>query len=160
MNNIKFSPAATTLISGFEGFRASVYPDPISHGEPYTQGYGSTHHCDGTPITLSDPPVTTQQGLDMLLCYLNNVVLPDFQKHITVDLTQNELDALASLTYNIGDINFDKSNLLKHINQHITDGTLKPFWLTWDHASGVVIGGLLTRRIAEFNYFETGSISS
>lgn len=159
MNNIQFSSAATILISSFEGFRSSPYVDPISHNEPISIAYGSTHYCSGIKVTLSDPPVTVQQGLDMLLCYLNNVVLPDFQKHITVDLTQNQIDALASLCYNIGDINFDKSNLLKQIDQHITDGTLKPFWLTWDHSSGHIVSGLLTRRTAEFNYFETGSIS-
>lgn len=159
MNNITFSPMATTLIAGFEGFRANPYPDPASHGEPITIGYGSTHYCDGRKVTMKDSPITKEQGMSMVLCFLNNNVLPDFQKHITIDLNQYEIDALGSLVYNIGDINFDKSNLLKEINQHIIDQRLKPFWLTWDHAAGVVNQGLLNRRTKEFNYFETGKLS-
>lgn len=159
MNTISFSPAAAQLIGGFEGFSASPYPDPVSHTEPITIAYGSTHYCNGTKVTMSDPPVTTQQGENMITCFLNNHVLPDFQQHITVSLSQNEIDALGSLVYNIGDINFDKSNLLKEVNQHIVDGTLKPFWITWDHANSKVIPGLLDRRTKEFNYFMTGSLS-
>ncbi len=159
MNNITFSQAAVDLIDGFEGFRGSPYPDPVSHGEPITIGFGSTHYCNGVKVTMHDAPIPREQANQMVLCFLNTVVLPNFQKHITIDLTQNEIDALGSLTYNIGNVNFDMSNLLKHINSHILDGTLRPFWLTWDHAGGKVNGGLLARRAKEFNYFENGNLS-
>lgn len=150
-----FSPACSQLIAGFEGFRSKSYPDPASGGEPITIGYGSTHYCDGTKVTLQDSPVTQQQGMDMLLCFLNNNVLPNFHQHITSDITQCMLDSLGSLCYNIGDTNFDNSNLLKQIDANIQGNTLQPFWETWDHSGGQVVGGLLTRRQKEFAYSQS-----
>lgn len=158
MNNIKFSIQACNLIELFEGFSSQPYPDPASGGEPITTAFGSTHYCDGRKVTLLDPPVTKEVGKEMVLCFLNTHVLPDLQKHITVTLNQNQIDSIGSLVYNIGDLNFDKSTLLKKIDSNILGNSLKDFWLTWDHAGGRVIGGLLIRRTKEFNYFETGKI--
>ena len=158
MNNIQFSIQAANLISNFEGFESKPYVDPATHAEPITIAYGSTHYCDGTKVTMKDAPVTKEQGLQMLVCHLNNVILPDFQKHITVSLTQYEIDALASLVYNIGDSGFDNSHVLIDINQNILSGDLKTRWLAWDRANQEVNQGLLNRRIKEYTYFETGKL--
>lgn len=156
MNNITFSQKAADLIGLFEGTKLSVYPDPASHGEPYTIGKGSTHYCNGTKVQLGDPDITLEQADEMVLCYLNNIILPDLQKHITVDLTQIQLDGLAPLIYNIGDSSFDKSHVLIDINEGIMNGDLKTRWLAFCNAGGKPI--LLPRRIKEYNYFITGLI--
>jgi lysozyme len=156
MNDITFSQAAAQLIAGFEGFRASPYKDSV--GIP-TIGYGSTTYPDGTKVTMDDSDVSKQQGLDMLLYHLNTYELPDLQQHITVDLTQNQIDALGCLIYNIGDHGFDNSHVLSDINSGIMDSDLETRWCAWDKAAKQVIPGLLARRQKEYHYFETGSLS-
>lgn len=158
MNTITFSPVATQLIAGFEGFIPHPYVDPASGGEPITIAYGSTHYCDGTKVTLADAPITKEEGLQMLLCHLNAIILPDLQKHVTIDLTQNQVDALGCLIYNIGTHGFDTSHVLSDINQGILSGDLQTRWLAWDKAHGQTVPGLLIRRQKEYHYFETGSL--
>ncbi len=156
MNDITFSDQAAIGIAGFEGFSAYPYVDPVSKGEPITIAYGSTHYCDGKKVTMQDQPVTKQQGRGMIVCYLNNIVLPDLQKHITVDLTQNQIDALGCLIYNIGVHGFDTSHVLSDINQGIMDRDLQTRWLAWNKSNSHFVPGLLARRQKEYNYFETG----
>ena len=158
MNDIQFSQGAVDLIDSEEGFVDHPYVDPVTHGEPITIAYGSTHYCDGTKVTMDDDNVTKEQGSEMLLCYLNNIILPDLQKHIKVDLNQNEIDALGSLIYNIGDYGFDNSHVLIDINQGILDGDLETRWKAWNKAAGKINPDLVRRRQHEYNYFETGSI--
>lgn len=155
MNNITFSQAAVNLIGQFEGFRSAPYLDSV--GVP-TIGYGTTFYEDGTKVTMHDDHIDQTRASAILLNYLNKRILPDFQANIHVDLTQNEIDALCCLVYNIGDSGFDHSHVLIDINNHIMDGDLKTRWLAWDQAGGKVNQGLLNRRIKEYNYFETGSI--
>ena len=158
-NTMSFSQEAVNLIEQFEGFRASPYPDPASGGLPISIGFGSTAYQDGRKITMQDSPITKAQATDLLLNHLNKIILPDLKKHITTDISQINLDALASLIYNIGSSGFDNSHILIDINQGIMDGDLKSRWLAWDRAAGKVNEGLLNRRIKEYNYFETGSIN-
>ena len=159
MNDITFSQGAIDLISMFEGFVPHPYPDPATHAAPYTIGFGSTFYEDGTKVTMKDPSITRERAGQILLNYLNKIILPDFKTHITVDLNQNQIDALACLTYNIGTGGLNTSHVLSDINQHIMDGDLQSRWLAWDRANHSVNEGLLSRRTKEYNYFETGSLT-
>jgi len=158
MNNISFSQGAIDIISQFEGFVPHPYLDPATHAEPITIGFGSTFYENGTKVTMKDPSITRERAGQILLHYLNKVILPDFQSHIKVDLNQNQLDALACLTYNIGTGGFNSSHVLSDINQHIMNGDLQTRWLAWDKANSKVNEGLLSRRKKEYNYFQTGSL--
>lgn len=160
MNNITFSKGCTDLIGLFEGTKLSAYPDPVTHGEPYTIGKGSTHYCNDDKVKLGDPDITLEVADSMVLCHLNSIVLPDLQKHIKVDLTQNQIDALGCLIFNIGNNAFDSSHVLIDVNEGILSGDLKTRWLAWDHSGDKIINGLLIRRQKEYNYFETGSINT
>ncbi len=158
-NNLSFSQGAIELLKIFEGFRSKPYPDPASHGKPFTIGYGSTHYEDGTEVSLNDSPITEERAGQILLNYLNTKILPDFRKHITANINQYQIDALAALVYNIGNTGFDNSHVLSDINQGIMNGDLKTRWTAWDKSCGKVLEGLLDRRLKEYNYFETGSIA-
>lgn len=73
---------------------------------------------------------------------------------VTVDLTQNEFDALVDFAFNVGMENFHRSTLLRLIDQDDTrDGVLQ--FLRWDRAGGKVVPGLVKRREAERTLFET-----
>ena len=153
MNNISFSPVVAQLIAQFEGWSATPYVDPATHAEPITIGYGSTHYCNGTKVTMKDAPITKEQGLEMLQCYLNNNVLPDLKSHITVELNQQQVDALGCLIYNIGVGGFNSSHVLSDINQGILNGDLETRWNAWNKGSGKVLPGLVTRRAKEYAHF-------
>ena len=66
---------------------------------------------------------------------------------MTVPLTQNQFDALVSLTYNIGSGAFNNSTLLK-LNKGDYQGAADQF-LVWNKADGKVMKGLVRRREAE-----------
>ena len=45
---------AIKLIKEFEGCHLSAYPDPLSGGEPWTIGYGTTRYSSGAPVKRGD----------------------------------------------------------------------------------------------------------
>ncbi len=149
--NYQFSPDAVILIAKFEGFRGNPYLDSV---KVPTIGYGSTTYPDGRKVTMKDAPIDKDIAGAMLLYHLNKIELPDLNKCIIRgDLKQNQIDAIGSLMYNIGDSGFCGSTLHKLINSSAPIDQIKIHWLEWDKAGGKVIQGLLTRRTAEFNFY-------
>lgn len=71
---------------------------------------------------------------------------------VTVDLTEDQLGALTSFTYNIGLGNFEKSTLLKKLNAGDIEGAADEF-LRWNKSGYKVLNGLTRRREAERNLF-------
>ena len=74
------------------------------------------------------------------------------RKGVKVPLTQGQFDALLSLTYNIGTGNFQKSTLLKKLNQGDYEGAARQF-VAWRRSRGKVLPGLLKRRELETKIF-------
>ena len=105
MNALKFSQGAINLIKQFEGCKLKPYLDSV---KVPTIGYGTIEYPNGRKVTMQDEPITQEQADEYLLYHLNKYELPDFLQHITVDLTQKQLDSIACLCYNIGDNGFDK----------------------------------------------------
>lgn len=73
-------------------------------------------------------------------------------KNVRVPLTQNEFDALVSLTFNIGCRAFSGSTLLKLLNSSDYDGAAQQI-LRWDKQAGKPLAGLTRRRKAEKEMF-------
>ena len=70
-------------------------------------------------------------------------------RKVTVDLTQNQFDALVAHTYNTGGSN----TLFRLVNQGDVEG-IKNWWITkYITANGVVLRGLQRRRQAELDLF-------
>ena len=84
------------------------------------------------------------------LLYFERVV----NRLVSVTLTQSQFDALVSLCYNIGEGNFQRSTLLKMVND--SPNILSQF-LEYNKASGKVSEGLTQRRRAEAKMYESGS---
>lgn len=144
------SENAVNLIKEFEGFRTKPYYD--SKGVP-TIGFGSTVYPNGKKVTMTDSPVTVQMANQMLLYHLNNEVLPYIKKYITVPINQNQLDALASLVYNIGAGNFATSTVVKRINSKASELDIQKAWKMWNKSGGKILQGLINRREKEFKLF-------
>ena len=145
------SPEAVLLIKKYEGFSPKPYLCPA--GIPAI-GYGSTRYLNGTVVTISDKKITKHQAnlllQENILSFERNI-----RKLIKVELTQNQFDAILSLTYNIGTGSLKSSRLLKFVNKNPDDLRIKSEFLKWRKASGVVVKGLETRRASEAELYFT-----
>lgn len=74
------------------------------------------------------------------------------QKLVKVKLTENQMTALESLNYNIGDGGFAHSTVLRDVNAGKLAAACQAF-LMWDHAGGGVCKGLIKRRNDEIRLF-------
>ena len=79
---------------------------------------------------------------------------------ITVNLGQNQFDALVMLCFNIGARNFANSTVVKYINnpnfKSARYPTLAAAWRAWNRTGGRVSAGLIRRREVELNIYQNG----
>ena len=126
------------LIKYFEGFEDTAYLCPAN---VWTIGYGRTRNVkEGDRIT---EPQAERDLLEELEEFKHQVL-----NSVKVELTQNELDALTSWTYNLRVGNLNSSTLLKKLNAGIKD-EVPAEMLRWNKAGGKVLAGLTKRREAE-----------
>lgn len=144
------SKRGQAMLHEFEGYRSAAYPDPGTGGDPWTIGYGSTRYPDGSPVEPGDS-VTRSYAAEIFAHDLDKFTRSVLQA-VEVPLTQNQLDALVSLTYNIGKNAFRRSTLLKTLNRGDYQGAADQF-LVWRKAGGRVMEGLVNRRKAERKLF-------
>ena len=133
------------MVKHFEGFKAVAYLCPAN---VWTIGYGRTKNVKEGDIT-SMPQAT--RDLEEELIEFGEQVL----SVVDVELSQNEFDALASWTYNLGVGNLQSSTLLKKLNAGDKDSVPSEM-LRWNKAAGRVLAGLTTRRQAEADLWEKG----
>ncbi|MGE0754928.1 MAG: lysozyme [Alphaproteobacteria bacterium] len=133
------------LLKQFEGFSPTIYKCPA--GLP-TIGYG---HVIKASETFPDRQITQKQA-EILLKQDVNVFLAAVREAVTVEINQNQLDALVCLAYNIGIQAFEKSTLLRHLNAGNAPKAAMEF-RKWVFCKGQRLPGLLTRRNAEANLF-------
>ena len=124
------------MIKREEGLRLASYTCPAG---VWTIGYGTTHGIKpGMKITAAQAEAYLVRDL------------AEFEKHVnqlvTVDVTQNQFDALISFTYNLGEGALGKSTLLKKVNADPHDATISAEFEKWCKAGGKVLAGLLARR--------------
>ncbi len=145
------------LIKNWEGFVPKKYNDPVGH---CTIGYGTLLHmgnCDGRAeeqpyengISDADATLLLQKEVDKVQKVINDSV--------TVELNQNQNDALASFIYNIGEGAFRSSTLLKVLNQGKYDAVpaeLKKWVKGRQNGELVSLPGLVKRRDAEAVLFQ------
>lgn len=132
-----------SLIERSEGLRTSAYIDPV--GIP-TICYGHT----GPEVRL---------GLKYTVAQCKALLMYDIEQHrlglsrcITAPVTQNQADAMVSLTFNLGVGKTCASTLVRKFNAGDTQGAAQEF-TRWKYANvngrNVVLPGLVTRRAAE-----------
>ena len=142
MNTI--NEAGLELIKEFEGCKLAAYLDSV--GVP-TIGVGHTKGVKmGDTCTQEEADAFLREDLEHAEKCVNRAV--------TVPLTDNEFAALVSLVFNIGCGNFQKSTLLRKINDSDFNGAEQEF-RRWDKAGDQVLAGLTRRRLAEARLFDT-----
>lgn len=135
------------LVKHFEGLYLTAYPDPATHAEPFTIGYGTTVYPDGSKVKLGES-ISLQQAEDYLK-YDLNVTAQQIEKLITSTLTQNQIDSLISFSYNVGVGSLRRSTLRKKVNSNPSDSSIKDEFMKWNKGNGKIMRGLTLRREAE-----------
>ena len=95
--------AGINLIKQFEGVHLSAYPDPLSGGDPWTIGYGTTRYSGGVPVKRGDK--INMIEADMLLrLEVDRIAnkLASTIPHWKV-MDDNQRSALVSFAYNLGE---------------------------------------------------------
>lgn len=133
------------LIQQFEGCRLTAYRCPAGI---WTCGWGSTGE-DVTATTVWDQEHADRRFVADLDRFETGV-----QRLVKVALNQNQFDALVSLAFNIGLVNFANSTLLRLLNASQYDRAGSEF-ARWCHAGGALLPGLIRRRSAERDLFTT-----
>ena len=95
---MKMSKNGINLIKEFEGFRSKPYLDSVKVA---TVGYGSTFYLDGSTVKMTDKEISEVDALALLQKVADGFV-EQVMKVVKVPLTQNEVDAIACFTYNVG----------------------------------------------------------
>jgi lysozyme len=98
--------------------------------------------------------VITQDQADQFLQDDVAAVVAGVNKSLTVEVTQNQFDALCDFAYNLGVGDERTSTLVKLINQGDIADAANQFPL-WCHAGGVVVQDLVNRRAQEQALFLT-----
>lgn len=144
------SDVAVDLIKEFEGFESHAYID--TDGTPVI-GYGLSTIA-GTPVRLGDR-ISPERADAALTAHLQEINR-ELRQIVTVDLSDRQLSALASISFNVGLNAIKNSTLIKKINAEDFTGAANEF-LRWDkaHQRGrlVQMPGLARRRSAERQLF-------
>jgi GH24 family phage-related lysozyme (muramidase) len=142
---------AIKLIKEFEGCHLSAYPDPLSGGEPWTIGYGTTRYSNGTPVKRGD--MINVIEADMLLRLEIDRITDKLRTtvpHWNV-MDDDQRSALVSFAYNLG-AGFYGSAGFETISQYLRERNWAavPAALELYRNPGTnVEAGLLRRRRAE-----------
>ncbi|WP_426762560.1 lysozyme [Hafnia paralvei] len=144
---MRASENGINLIKKFEGCRLTAYQDSVG---VWTIGYGWTQPVDGKPVGKG--MTITQQKADDLL--KQGVIQYEAGVYglVTVQLNQNQYDALVDFAYNLGVNALKGSTLLKKLNAGDYAGAANEF-TKWNKAGGKELAGLTRRREAEKSLF-------
>lgn len=143
---MKISAKGLDLIKRFEGCRLTSYKDV---GGVWTVGWGTTGPHVGPDLTITQAQADTwlQEHVDQFSARVTNLV--------KVSVNQNQFDALVSFTYNVGVSAFQRSTLLRLLNDGAESSIVASEFLRWTKVDGKIIEGLKRRREAERELFLT-----
>lgn len=148
---MKLGEVGFKLITSFESLKLDSYKDQAG---VWTIGYGTTK-LNGAPVT---PGMTINERVAEALFYGEiDRVVKVVTRFVVVPLNQNQLDALVSFCYNVGDGAFISSTLINYINNRkvITEDLFTRWNKYTDPNTGEkkVSNGLTRRRKSEYLLF-------
>ena len=140
---MNISQEGLALIKKFEGCELEAYKCAAG---VWTIGYGSTKNVkEGDTITQEEADKLLLHEMEEYEGYINDLV--------TVELSQNQFDAMVSWVFNLGPANLKASTLLKVLNAKDYEGVPAQI-KRWNKAGGKVLQGLIRSREAEALLFE------
>lgn len=135
------------IIKREENFVEKPYIDATNN---LTIGYGTLvkNHEELKKMKKITEPIAEKY----LMEHVNEICIPTIHRNLKIPITQNQLDALCSLIYNIGQGNFVKSDLLKSLNSSNFEKAKKD-WMKWSYGGNKILRGLEKRRRLEIEMF-------
>ena len=133
---------AKRLIKEFEGLRLTAYLCPAG---VWTIGYG---HTKGVKRGMKIDQAQADRLLDIDIAN----VARSIRQLVKVNINDNQEQALVSFVFNIGSGAFEKSTLLRKINNRDFLAASLEF-RKWVYAKGTKLPGLIRRRKAEKDLF-------
>ncbi|MEM8615438.1 MAG: lysozyme [Pseudomonadota bacterium] len=150
---------------GIEGFELKAYDDATGKtlaegdkpfGTPTIAG-GLTRYKDGDLVKPGDELDVTEAWEEMF-SYFDRELQPSIERLIQVPLDENQIVAVASLLFNLGETYLatpesEGKTVIRHINGRVDDETLARTWMRYHYARGNPLLGLYRRRAAEVLYW-------
>ena len=147
---------AATLIRRSEGLRLKPYRDAAGH---WTVGYGHkmTNAWAAAPHGLRQwEQKITKVKAEELLAVDMLIAAGHVDRLVKRHLSDGQRCALVSFVFNLGGGAFKRSTLLRRLNER-HDGLVPTELLRWVRGGGIVLAGLVTRRLAEAQLFWRGT---
>jgi len=145
---MKIDANGIKLLASLEGLKLKAYK---CQAGIFTIGLGNTFYEDGDKVREGDN-ITLEEAY-----HLFYLIATKFEKTINdnlkVKINQNQFNALFCLCYNIGQVGFKNSTLLRLVNLNPNDGNIAKEFLKWNKISGVASKGLTNRRITESSLY-------
>lgn len=140
------------LIRGEEGFKSTAYYDVNG----YAIGYGNHYWENGTAVKQSD--TITKDRADSLQKFYARQFANEIAPYIKVDITDHQMAALISLSYNCGG-GIKTSKLFDLINAKAPEDQIEQqYKQTCVTVKGVYNAGLFDRRVDELKVFASDAI--
>ena len=127
-----------------EGLRLKPYLD--TQGVP-TIAMGNTFYLNGKKVTMLDKPLTLNEA-KTLARSVADIFANKVDYLVTLNINQNQFNALVSLAYNIGIHGFIKSTVLKLVNKNPNDPMIRQAFMLWTKNKE-----LIGRRKSEVNQY-------
>jgi len=157
MSNLQLALEICTneLLIPFEGYHeklpngdCTAYPDPATGKEPFTIGFGSTRHPNGTPVREGEiwtKEYSVECKQRVLQGFLRDLLI---LSPPLVTESPRRIAAVLSWVYNCGVGNYRISTFRKKVNSKEWEEAAEQC-KKWNKANGKVMKGLTRRRLAE-----------
>lgn len=145
--------AGMNLIKRWEGCKLKAYKDVAG---VWTVGYGLTTAAGF--IEVGPDTTLTQEEADRYLEQAVNKYADGIRSAITAPINENQFAAFVSLAYNVGIYGVRRSSAVRRFNAGQLDKVPRAI-RAWNKAGGRVVQGLVNRREAEVELFQTPVVS-
>jgi RHS repeat-associated protein len=167
VSELTTSDKGIQFIKDYEKLEKKLYNDAADNA---TVGYGHLVH-KGKVGTDADAEkdytdgITEEKATELLKTDVKNIGEKAVQDNVTVDLTQNQFDALVAFSFNVGGGALEKSTLLKNVNSGTaTAETLEGNFKSWNKITKdgkkVEAAGLTKRRTQEAAIYNSSDYTS
>ena len=142
---MKFNEMGLQVIAEFEGCRLDAYEDQAGK---WTIGFGCCHHVrPGQQITQQEALDRLREDVSWTIGQVAAILAPH-------QLNDNQFSSLVAFAFNVGVGAFKGSTLLNCIKTgHVSEAGSE--LLRWSKIDGQTVAGLLRRRQAEMDLFNT-----
>lgn len=142
------------LLIRFEGLYLRPYLCPAGVA---TIGLGTTVYPDGTPVRLTDPPITQVVAEQLAAVWIMERVLPRVYALCPNVLSVQGIAALGDFVYNLGAGALAASTLRRRLLAGDVDGACLEMG-RWVRGGGRVLPGLVLRRAQDAALLRAGGV--